>query len=53
MGLAHGYMFGLDCDSLTIDRAAYCVAQDNVPLVVVALILGYEAAVLVARSDFL
>ena len=53
MRFAHGDMLGLNSDSFAIDRAAYGVAEDNIPLVRLTLILSNEAAVFVTGRDLL
>ena len=53
MSLAHRNVLWLDCDHLTVHRAANSIAQYNVPLVGDVFVLSYKNAVLIAAGYLL
>ena len=53
VSLAHGYVFGLNRDSLAINWATDSIAEHDIPLVFYFLVFGHKDAVLVTTRDSL
>ena len=53
VSLGHGDMLGLNSDGLAVDWASDSVAENDIPLIFLLLILGNKDAVLVTTGDSL